>query len=264
MIRRQALSLSTRLRRRGVSFRRSSSQFNIRPWRFLAGQSVATAGAVDPGSLFTRVAPAASQKRDWGSLTASDATGAGDRFVCQRAFPLRLLGHAAHDPTPARRYSRAVATLALFFWTPRSSIAARLSASLLTPFTCGVAPRNRVRRLASWRPGSFECGQAAVVHRLGEDPSQVLLPAFVMPPRTTLSRRWSAPTASARSRGERPGVLNLEKSPASKTTSAASPRRRPSGTRRSPSLPPGPDASASTSFSGGEALSSVACLVAST
>ncbi len=100
------------------------------------------------GSLWSRVAPWALAEKKSG--VRPNGLGSDRRMGCERRDvglarhrdAPGALGHAADRPAPARG-SRAVATLALFLWTPRSSIAARLPTSLLTP-------------LAAWRlaPGS--------------------------------------------------------------------------------------------------------------
>ena len=63
---------------------------------------------------------------------------------------IRPIAHAQHAS------SRAVATFALFLWTPRSSSAVRRSTSLLTPF----AARLLAAGPGSW-PGasSLECAE---------------------------------------------------------------------------------------------------------
>ena len=75
----------------GVSLRRSPSQFNIRPWRFLAGQSVATAGAASSirQSVYAGGACGARRKRDRGSLQQPRIRPRDgiDGFRRQRACP---------------------------------------------------------------------------------------------------------------------------------------------------------------------------------
>ena len=80
-----------------MSFRRSSSQFDIRPWRLLAGQSVATAGATSSFRQ-SRVAGGvrdARRKETWDSpqrprIRPRDAI---DGFIrqCQAASAIALL-----------------------------------------------------------------------------------------------------------------------------------------------------------------------------
>ena len=81
----------------GVSFRRSSLQFNIRPWRIRAGQSVATAGVVSSSdSLSTRVAPDGARKKgDWNPPQRPRIyRDAGEMALCPDAGRrLRPLGH---------------------------------------------------------------------------------------------------------------------------------------------------------------------------
>ena len=189
----------------GVSFRRSSSRLiSARgdssplgnpllrlglPRR--SGQSVYAGGATALAEKETGVAP----------RPRIPAGERGDRFVCRRAFPR----YASSAMRPGLHQHASLARsrhVGLVLLDPRSSIAARLSTSLLTPPFCGVAPRGWVRRLA-W-PGPSNAASSLVRHaRRG--PFRCLLPAFVMPPRTTLAagvlrRRQPDP------RGERPGV----------------------------------------------------------
>ena len=124
----------------GVSFRRSSLQFNIRPWRSLAGQSVATAGATSSirQSADADGAFGARKKGDWDSPQRPRIEPRREKmalyvFVGSSA-PYRA--PSAVKPTAQHQHasSRAVATFALFLWTPRSSRAARLPTSRRTPF----------------------------------------------------------------------------------------------------------------------------------
>ena len=147
----------------GVSFRRSSLQFNIRPWRSLAGQSVATAGATSSirQSADADGAFGARKKGDWDSPQRPRIEPRREKmalyvFVGSSA-PYRA--PSAVKPTAQHQHasSRAVATFALFLWTPRSSRAARLPTSRRTPFdACRLAAGS-----GAW-PGArpFEWGEA--------------------------------------------------------------------------------------------------------
>ena len=105
----QALSLSQPSRGDlGVSLRRSSLQFNIRPWQLpAAGQSVATAGATSSirQSAHADGAFGARKKRDWGSPQRpriEPLDGMDRAMSAASPHGLRVLDHAADRPDPAR------------------------------------------------------------------------------------------------------------------------------------------------------------------
>ena len=130
----------------GVSFRRSSLQFNIRPWRFPVGQSVATAGATSSirQTVHADGAFGARKKRDWDSPQRPRIEPRHEKTALYvfAGFSAFYRAPSAIRPTAQHQHanSRAVATFALFLWTPRSSRAARLSTSRRTPFdACRLA-----------------------------------------------------------------------------------------------------------------------------
>ena len=94
----------------GVSLRRSSSQFNIRPWQpSLLGNPLLRLGLPRRSdSLSTRVAPAALAEKEAG--VSPNGLGSGRRMGCEchdvglarHCDVLGALDHAADRPAPAR------------------------------------------------------------------------------------------------------------------------------------------------------------------
>lgn len=102
----------------GVSLRRSSLQFNIRPWQSLAGQSVATAEAASSSRQpLCACGTLGARKKDPGfASTASDPTAFRVIGLCSddcgaavwRGGPLcsALFRHEPHGPYPTGEFAR--------------------------------------------------------------------------------------------------------------------------------------------------------------
>ena len=132
----QALSLYQPVRGDlGVSSRRSSLQFIIRPRRSLAGQSVATAEASSSNRQSVDACGALGARKK-GPEVRLNGFGS-NRFRGEwliRGGPAPYASSAMRPTAHTQQASsRAVATFALLPWTPRASSASRLSTSLRTP-----------------------------------------------------------------------------------------------------------------------------------
>ena len=247
-----------------MSLRRSSLQFNIRPWRFLAGQSVATAGAASSigQSVYAGGACGARTKKT-GVRPNGLGSGRGGMTASMSArfSRLRPLGHDSDGPAPARQLARRrhVGLVLLDAAVQHRGAPVDEPAHALG----GVAPRGRVRRLAFGQVLRMRRASQVVPRRLDEHSPQMLVARLgdaALPHALAagvLRRRQSQP------RRERPGVLEPGEL-ASKTTSAALATSMPFRhlTESTLRFHLGLEASASTSLSR-RALSSMACLVAS-
>ena len=177
-----------------MSLRRSSLQFNIRPWRISAlGNPLLRLGL--PRSIRqSRVAGGAlgaRRKRAWGSPQRPRNYGRRMGWIALCLRPSKASRSRSCGPPPQHQHasSRAVATLtdcvdAALRASPRASRRA-FSALARVPFSprgqdLPLGKVNRVQRAAK-----------VVPRRLDEHAPQCLLPALVMPPCRTLSH-WSA------------------------------------------------------------------------